>query len=119
MRLVHAVLLPGLVVFLSEVTLLQAHALRGDAAGDPPSGLHDIEAKAVADNESRMGRADVMRAVSNRLTDAGLTGDSHSSVMLAVKDHLYRLKSPRDTIVDVVNRWMHSNHHFKAGELDK
>ena len=53
MRLVHAVLLPGIVVFVSKATLLQALALRGDVTDDPPSGLHDTGVEVTADNESR------------------------------------------------------------------
>ena len=53
MRLFHAVLLPGIVVFVSKVTLLQAHAPRRDVADDPASGLRHTGAEGTV-KESRM-----------------------------------------------------------------
>ena len=65
MRLVYAVLLSGIGVFVSKVNLLQAHALLDDVADDLASGLRDTDAKATADNESRMSgdAADSMEKV--------------------------------------------------------
>ena len=119
MRLVHTVLLPGIVIFVSKMTLLQAHSLRGDVAGHlPSSGLHDIDAEAVDDDESRMSRNEVMKAVFKRLTQAKLNGDNHRSVVAAVKELLQK-RTPRDEIVEKVNLWMHPNYHFRAGDFSK
>ena len=54
MRLVHAVLPPGIVFIVSKVNLLQAHALCGDVADDPASGLRDTNDGATAAEESRV-----------------------------------------------------------------
>lgn len=59
MRLIYSVLLPGIVVFVAKANLLQAHALRGDVADHPPSGLRDADAEVTADNESRMASGHV------------------------------------------------------------
>ena len=53
MRLVHAVLLPCIIVFVSKVTLLQALALRGDVADHPVSGLRDTSSAVTSATEAR------------------------------------------------------------------
>ena len=54
MRLVHAVLLPGIVVFVAEMNLLQAHTLRGDEADVSARGFRDTDSETPLDEESRM-----------------------------------------------------------------
>ena len=65
MRLVHAVLLPGIVVFVAKVNLLQARALRVDVADAPPGGRRHTDVEAIADNESRMRSFDISTILGN------------------------------------------------------
>ena len=72
MRLVHAVLLPGIVVFVSKATLLQAHALRRDVADDPVSDLRTSGVEATALHESRMNMQRVEQLVEHSMKNAGM-----------------------------------------------
>ena len=89
MRLVLSVLLPGLVVFVSKVNLLQAHqALGFDAADDLATGLRGPNAEATADLESRVNFEKEILAITEAFFQSWSNGKASASAIAGAEEKL-------------------------------